>query len=70
MTCRGATLSVLFHLFQEFSTLGQQLAHPLSLRRGLSGVESMFPARTPGTRQSFGGARSGTGAANPAKYSM
>jgi hypothetical protein len=31
--------SVPFHLFQEFPALGQQLAHTLSLRQGLSGVE-------------------------------
>jgi hypothetical protein len=36
--------SVCPHLFQKFPTVGQQLAHPLSLRQGLSGVESMFPA--------------------------
>ena len=59
-TYRGATRSVEFHLFQEFSTLGQQLAHTLSLRQGLSGVESMFPSRPPGTRQPFGGSGAGT----------
>jgi hypothetical protein len=42
---RDATLSVLFHLFQEFSTLGQQLAHTLSLRQSFGGVEYIFPAR-------------------------
>jgi hypothetical protein len=29
----------------ETATLGQQLAHPLSLRQGLSGVASIFPAK-------------------------
>jgi hypothetical protein len=33
--------SVHFHLFQELSTLGQQPAYTLSLRQGLSGVESI-----------------------------
>ena len=42
-----------FHLFQELSTLGQQLAHTLSLRQGLSRVESMFPSGSPRTRQSL-----------------
>jgi hypothetical protein len=50
-TYRGATRSVDFRLFQEFSTLDRQLAHTLSLRQGLSGVESMLPARS-GERES------------------
>jgi hypothetical protein len=58
MHCEAADLAGL-HPFQELSTLAQQLAHTLSLRQGLGGVESMFPARTLGTRQSFGGTRSG-----------
>jgi hypothetical protein len=37
----GIARSVRLQLFQERSTLGQQLAHTLSLRQGLSEVESI-----------------------------
>ena len=43
--------SVGLHLFQELSTLGQQLAHTLLFRQGLGGVKPVFPARPPGPRQ-------------------
>jgi hypothetical protein len=56
-----AARSASLHLFQRLSTLGQQLAHALSLRQGLSGVESVFPARPPRARQPFGGTQSGAG---------
>jgi hypothetical protein len=61
-THRDAGHSVGLHLFQELSTLGQQVAHTLLLCQGLRGIEPMFPARTPRPRQPFGGARSGTSA--------
>ena len=35
---RGADRSARLHLFQELSTLGQQLTHTLLLRQGLGGV--------------------------------
>jgi hypothetical protein len=42
MAQRGhATRSAHLHLFQEFSTLGQQLAHTLSLRQGLSAAAAL-----------------------------
>jgi hypothetical protein len=53
--------SVGLHLFQELSTLGQQLAHTLLFRQGCGGVKPMFPARTARPGRTFGGARSGTG---------
>jgi hypothetical protein len=59
---REAAGSARLHLFQELSTLGQQLAHTLLLCQGLRGMEPMFPARTPRPRQPFSGARSGAGA--------
>jgi hypothetical protein len=43
--------------FNQLSTLGQQLAHPLLFRQDHGGVLPMFPASTPRTRQPFGGSR-------------
>jgi hypothetical protein len=51
------------HLFRELSALAQQLTHPLSLGQRLGRIKSMFPARPPRPRQTFSGARSGTGTA-------
>jgi len=48
---RDAGHSVGLHLFQELSTLGQQVAHTLLLGKGLRGIEPMFPASTSRTRQ-------------------
>jgi hypothetical protein len=59
---RDAGHSVGLHLFQELSTLGQQVAHTLLLCQGLRGIEPMFPASTFRPRQPLGGARSGTSA--------
>jgi hypothetical protein len=44
---RYADRSAGLHLFQELSTLGQQLAHPLLRCHGLCGVKPMFPATAP-----------------------
>ena len=52
----AAAGSARLHLFQELSTLGQQLAHPLLLGSDLGRIEAVLPARTP-----LGRARSGTG---------
>ena len=38
------------HVFQELSTLGQQLAHTLLLRQGLGRIEPVFPASMPRPR--------------------
>jgi len=60
---REAAGSAGLHLFQELSTLGQQLAHALLLRQGCGRVKPMFPASTARPLQPFGGSRSGAGAA-------
>ena len=52
---RGADRSAGLHLFQELSTLGQQLAHTLLFRQGFGGVKPMFPASTSRTLQPFSG---------------
>ena len=57
---RDAGRSAGLHLFQELSTLGQQLAHTLLFRQGLGGVKPMFPASTSRPGQPFGGSRSCT----------
>jgi hypothetical protein len=41
------------HLFQELSTLGQQLAHALLPGQGLGRIKPMFPPRTPRPGQRF-----------------
>ena len=60
---RDTVRSVGLHLFQELSTLGQQLAHTLLFRHGLGGVKPMFPASASRPRQPFYSARSSTRAA-------
>ena len=52
---RDTGRSVGLHLFQELSTLGQQLAHTLLFRQGRGGVKPMFPASTSRPLQPFGG---------------
>jgi len=42
---READRSPGLHLFQELSTLGQQLAHALLLRQGCGRVLPLFPAK-------------------------
>ena len=44
---RDTGRSVGLHLFQELSTLGQQVAQHPFVRQGCSGVKPMFPAGMP-----------------------
>ena len=62
-TPRSRRGSTGLHLFQELSTLGQQLTGPLLLGSRLDGIEPVFPARTPRPRQTLRSTRSGAGAA-------
>jgi hypothetical protein len=55
--------SARLHLFQELSTLGQQLTRPLVLCAGLGRIKPMYPTGTPRPRYPFPGARSGTSTA-------
>jgi hypothetical protein len=48
---RDTDRSAGLHLFQELSTLGQQLAHTLLLRQGFRGVNPMSPASMSRTLQ-------------------
>jgi hypothetical protein len=50
---RDADPSAGLHLFQELSTLGQQLAHTLLLRQGLSGVKPDASGATTATPFDF-----------------
>ena len=57
---RDAARSAGLQLFQELSTLGQQLTHPPLLGSSLGRIKPMFPPRPPRPREPFRGARSGT----------